>query len=63
MKELIDWPNANPKIVTAATSFLCRYDYHKANYPTSEEYKATTRLRGEFLTAVLNTKANSKTKG
>jgi hypothetical protein len=30
MKELIDSPNnANPKMVTAGTSFLCRYDYHK----------------------------------
>jgi hypothetical protein len=31
----------------------------KVNYPTSEEYKATTRLRGEFLTVVLNTKASA----
>ena len=65
MKELIDCPNnANPKMVTAGTSFLCKYDYHKKEQTHKRRIqRQTTRLMDQFLTIVLSTKANHKTKG
>ena len=65
MKGLIDWlNNANPKMVTAAISFLCRHDYHKKEQTHKRRIqRQTTRLMDQFLTIVLNTKANHKTKG